>query len=34
MLFSAKTIYTAAEYFELYTEDELQEARNEAEAAY
>lgn len=32
--FSAKTTYTAAEYFELYTEDELQEARNEVEASY
>ena len=27
--FSAKTIYTAAEFFELYTEEELEEARNE-----
>lgn len=27
--FTAKTIYTAAEFFELYTEDELEEARNE-----
>lgn len=32
--FSAKTIYTPAEYFELYTEDEMQEARDEAEASY
>ena len=27
--FSEKTTYTAAEFFELYTEDEIQEARNE-----
>jgi hypothetical protein len=27
--FSAKTTYTAAEFFDLYTEDELEEARNE-----
>ncbi|GAW96559.1 MULTISPECIES: hypothetical protein [Colwellia] len=32
--FSAKTIYTAAEYFELYTADELQEARDEVEASF
>ncbi|NOH73013.1 hypothetical protein F0225_16970 [Vibrio pectenicida] len=32
--FSAKTIYTPAEFFELYTEDELQEARDEVEASY
>ncbi|KAA0694332.1 hypothetical protein DT594_12410 [Halopseudomonas laoshanensis] len=32
--FSAKTIYTPAEYFGLYTEDELQEARDEVEASY
>lgn len=27
--FSAKTTYTAAEFFDLYTEDELEEARNQ-----
>lgn len=27
--FTSKTTYTAAEFFELYTEDELEEARNE-----
>ncbi|MCG7935722.1 MAG: hypothetical protein JAY68_13840 [Candidatus Thiodiazotropha taylori] len=27
--FTAKTTYTAAEFFELYTEEELEEARNE-----
>lgn len=27
--FTEKTIYTAAEFFELYTEEELEEARNE-----
>lgn len=32
--FSAKTTYTPAEYFELYTEDELQQARDEVEASY
>lgn len=32
--FSAKTIYTPAEYFGLYTEDELQEAKDEVEASY
>lgn len=32
--FSAKTVYTAAEYFELYTADELQEARDEVEASF
>jgi len=32
--FSEKTTYTPAEFFELYTEDELQEARDEVEASY
>jgi len=27
--FSEKTIYTAAEFFNLHTEDELEDARNE-----
>ena len=27
--FSAKSTYTAAEFFGLYTEDELEDARNE-----
>jgi hypothetical protein len=27
--FSEKSAYTAAEFFELYTEDDLEEARNE-----
>ncbi|ARO98230.1 hypothetical protein K08M3_12870 [Vibrio alginolyticus] len=32
--FLATTTYTPAEFFELYTEDELQEARDEVEASY
>lgn len=32
--FSEKTVYTAAEFFDLYTEYDLQEARNEVEASY
>ncbi|MCL1119701.1 hypothetical protein N7V09_05980 [Shewanella seohaensis] len=32
--FLAKTIYTPAEYFGLYTEDELQQAKDEVEASY
>lgn len=32
--FTEKTVYTAAEFFELYTEDELEQARAEAEPQY
>jgi len=32
--FSEKSIYTAAEFFELYTEDDLNDARQEVEASY
>lgn len=32
--FSEKTRYTPAEFFQLYTEDELQEARDEIEASH
>lgn len=32
--FTKKTVYTAAEFFELYTEDELEQARAEAEPQY
>ncbi|MEW8052929.1 MAG: hypothetical protein AB2792_09475 [Candidatus Thiodiazotropha sp.] len=32
--FSEKTTYTAADFFELYTEDDLQEARDEVESAH
>lgn len=33
-VFSEKTFYTAAEFFGLYTEDDLQEARDEVEDSY
>ena len=32
--FTEKTVYTPAEFFELYTEDELEQARAEAEPQY
>ena len=33
-VFSEETVYTAAEFFNLYTEDDLQEARDAVEASY